>query len=152
MYACVGINVLVSPFQFWNILEGGKVWHTVSQNLSVSNRLLELAVLNFGLGNIMFWLYMCVYFCQFLIMNMNFIIFFLVCFSFYGRSFHMFKVIINNMSVRYSTCIGVKREGTLYMLICNGLYYVKHASEGNFGSLCTAVQLLLWYTIFQVNE
>ena len=43
VYACVEINVLVSPFQFfWNIVEGGKVWHTVSQNLSVSNRLLEL--------------------------------------------------------------------------------------------------------------
>ena len=82
-------------------------------------------------------------------MKMNFIIFFLVCFSFYGRSLHMFKVITNNMSVRYSTCIGVKRKGTLYMLICNGLYYVKHASEGNFESLCTAVQLLLWYTIFR---
>ena len=44
MYACVGINVLVSPFQFFfffflNTGEGGKVWHTVSQNLSVSNRL-----------------------------------------------------------------------------------------------------------------
>ena len=40
-------------------MEGGKVWHTVSQNLSVSNRLLELAVLDFGLGNIMFG-YICV--------------------------------------------------------------------------------------------
>ena len=60
MYACVGINVLVSPFQFfWNIVEGGKVWHTVSQHLSVSNRLLELAVLDFGLKTLCFG-YICV--------------------------------------------------------------------------------------------
>ena len=79
-------------------------------------------------------------------MDMNFIVFFLVCFSFYGRSIHMCKVMINDISESYySTCISVKKEDILYVVKCDGIYCVNMYLKETLAFSYMAVLIFLWY-------